>query len=219
MKPLALIPAYNSAGFLPRLLPDIKNHIPDIVVVDDGSSDSTSQIAESRGANIIRHPANLGKGAALKSGFNFALENGYDIVITLDSDGQHKPQYIPSFLQTYASGGSDLIIGSRIRDKSDMPLPRRFSNWTTSHLLSRLMKVKIEDLQSGFRLYSRKLLESVSLESDHFELETEIVIKAIQAGMPPHFIPIKVEYGYGFPSHMNGFVDTLRWCRRVLELI
>jgi glycosyltransferase involved in cell wall biosynthesis len=219
MKPLALIPAYNSSEFLANLLPDIKNHISDILVVDDGSTDATSQIAQSVGVNYICHPSNLGKGAALKTGFNFALDNGFDIVITLDSDGQHKPQYIPSFLQSYANSGRDLIIGSRIRDKVDMPFPRRVSNWTTSHLLSLLLRIKIEDLQSGFRLYSRRLLESVFLESDHFELETEIVIKAVQAGMPPHFIPIKVEYGYGFPSHMNGFVDTLRWCRRVLELI
>ncbi len=219
MKPLALIPAYNSAGFLPRLLPDIKNHIPDILVVDDGSTDATATLAKELNVNVIRHPANLGKGAALKTGFNFALENDYGIVIALDSDGQHKPQYIPAFLQAYATNKYDLIIGSRIRDKVDMPFPRRVSNWTTSHLLSVLLRIKIEDLQSGFRLYSRRLLESVFLESDHFELETEIVIKAVQAGMPPHFIPIKVEYGYGFPSHMNGLVDTLRWCRRVLELI
>ena len=219
MKPLVLIPAYNSAEFLPKLLPDVKSHVPDILVVDDGSTDATAEIAESLGVNLLRHPANRGKGAALKTGFAFALENGYDLVITIDSDGQHQPQYIPAFLQAYEETGSDIIIGSRIRDKASMPCPRRFSNWTTSHLLSLLIRVKIEDLQCGFRLYSRRLLETVRLESDHFELETEIVIKAVQAGMPPHFVQIKVEYGYGFPSHMKGFTDTMRWCRRVLEYI
>jgi glycosyltransferase involved in cell wall biosynthesis len=219
MKPLILIPAFNSGEFLAKLLPDVKNHVSDILVVDDGSTDATSTIAEESNVGAIRHAANLGKGAALKTGFKYALDNDYDIVITLDSDGQHKPQYIPAFLRAYANGGSDLIIGSRIHDKADMPLPRRFSNWTTSHLLSLLIQIKIEDLQSGFRLYSRKLLRSMTLESDHFELETEIVIKAFQAGMPPHFIPIKVEYGYGFPTQMRGLVDTLRWCRLVLELI
>jgi dolichol-phosphate mannosyltransferase len=100
---------------------------------------------------------------------------------------------------------------------ANMPWERRFSNWTTSYLLSQLLKVKIEDLQCGYRLYSRRLLESLNLESDRFELETEIVIKAVHGGMMPHFIPIKVEYGYGFPTQMNRFTDTLRWCRRVLE--
>ncbi|HBC45950.1 MAG TPA: hypothetical protein DCZ43_02780, partial [candidate division Zixibacteria bacterium] len=94
----------------------------------------------------------------------------------------------------------------------DMPWQRRFSNWTTSHLLSLLLKVKIEDLQCGYRVYSKRLLEQLQLESDHFELETEIVIKAIKAGIMPHFIPIKVEYGYGFPTQMSPIADTLRWC-------
>lgn len=219
MKPLALIPAYNSAEYLLKLLPEIESQIQDILVIDDGSSDATSQIAESMGVNLLRHDTNRGKGAALKTGFAYALDKGFDAVITLDSDGQHQPQYIPAFIKEYANTTGDLIIGSRIADKADMPFPRRFSNWTTSHLLSLLIKTRIDDLQCGFRLYSRRLLETVHLESDHFELETEIVIKAVQAGMIPHFIPIKVEYGYGFPSHMNEFRDTLRWCRMVLEYI
>ena len=216
MKPLAIIPAYNSESYLTRLLPEVRNHIPDILIVDDGSTDATSATAESLGATVFRHPANRGKGASLKTGFAYALENGFDLVLTLDSDGQHNPLYIPTFLQVYEAAKSDLIIGSRILDKADMPWQRRFSNWTTSHLLSLLLKVKIEDLQCGYRLYSSHLLEQLQLESDHFELETEIIIKAIRAGIMPHFIPIKVEYGYGFPTQMNPITDTVRWCRRVL---
>jgi glycosyltransferase involved in cell wall biosynthesis len=216
MKPLAIIPAYNSESYLTKLLPEVQGYISDILVVDDGSADATSATAESLGATVLRHPTNRGKGAALKTGFAYALENNIDMVLTLDSDGQHNPQYIPAFLQAFEKTGIDLIIGSRILDKVDMPWQRRFSNWTTSHLLSLLLKVKIDDLQCGYRLYSRQLLERLQLESDHFELETEIVIKAIRVGIMPHFIPIKVEYGYGFPTQMSPITDTLRWCRRVL---
>ncbi len=219
IKPLVLIPAHNSFNFLGKLIPEVKKYSSDILVVDDGSTDATSEMAESSGVHILRHFSNRGKGAALKTGFEYMLREGFDVVLTLDSDGQHDPQYIPEFLKAYNDTQGDLIIGSRIHDKADMPWDRRFSNWTTSHLISLLLRAKIEDIQSGYRLYSRRILETIHLESDRFELETEVVIKAVQSGMTPHFIPIKVEYGYGFPSHMSRFSDTFRWCRRVLELI
>jgi glycosyltransferase involved in cell wall biosynthesis len=218
-KPLVLIPAYNSFNYLEKLIPGVLKYIPDILVVDDGSTDATTELADSPGVHILRHSSNRGKGAALKTGFDYALREGFEVIVTLDSDGQHDPQYIPAFLKAYEDTNCDLIIGSRIHDKVDMPWDRRFSNWTTSHLLSLLLRAKIEDIQSGYRLYSRRLLESLHLESDRFELETEIVIKAVQSGMMPNFIPIRVEYGYGFPSQMNRFSDTLRWCRRVLEFL
>lgn len=219
MKPLVLIPTFNSSNSLSRLIPETKSNVPDILVVDDGSNDSTSELIQTLGVNYLRHPTNRGKGAALKTGFAFALKERFDQIITLDADGQHNPDNIPAFLKAFEDTGCDLIIGSRIRDKADMPPERRFSNWTTSHLLSILMRVNIEDLQCGFRLYSRKLLESVHLESDHFELETEVVIKAIHLGMIPHFIPIRVEYALSTSSQMNPPRDTLRWCRAVLEYI
>jgi glycosyltransferase involved in cell wall biosynthesis len=219
MKPLIIIPTFNSVDSLFKLIPEAKAHIPNILVVDDGSNDSTSELIETLGVNYLRHPTNRGKGAALKTGFAFALNEGFNLIITLDADGQHNPKYIPAFLKAYNDTGNDFIIGSRIREKADMPPDRRFSNWTTSHLLSLLMRANIEDLQCGYRLHSRNLLESVHLESDHFELETEIVIKAIQLGMVPHFIPIKVEYAIATSSRMNRLTDTLRWCKAVLEYI
>jgi glycosyltransferase involved in cell wall biosynthesis len=219
MKPIAIIPAYNSANYLEKLIPRVKEYIPDNLVINDGSTDQTSLIAEQSGATVLSHVKNLGKGAALKTGFQYAVENNYDPIITLDSDGQHDPKYIHDFLRAYTESNCDIIIGSRVYDKADMPWDRRFSNWATSHIVSLLLKTKIEDLQCGYRLYSRKLIESLSLESDRFELETEIVIKAFKAGFVPHFIPIVVEYGFGFPTQMNRFVDTIRWWRCVLEYL
>jgi glycosyltransferase involved in cell wall biosynthesis len=219
MKPIAIIPAYNSANYLEKLIPGVKEYISDILVINDGSSDQTSQIVVQLGATVLSHAINLGKGAALKTGFRYALENNFDPIITLDSDGQHDPKYIHDFLRTHTETSADIIIGSRVFDKADMPWDRRFSNWATSQIISLLLKTKIEDLQCGYRLYSRKLIESLRLESDRFELETEIVIKAFKAGFVPHFIPIVVEYGFGFPTQMNRFVDTIRWWRCVLEYL
>jgi glycosyltransferase involved in cell wall biosynthesis len=219
MKTLALIPAYNSARQLPDLITGVRAHLQDILVVDDGSSDETSSVAQANGAEVIRHDFNRGKGAALKSGFNHAIEKNYDAVITLDSDGQHNPKYIPAFLEVISRTNADFVIGSRVDDKADMPLDRRFSNWATSQLLSWLLQTPIDDLQCGYRYHSIALLKAINLQSERYELETEVVIRAIQAGFKPVFIPVKVEYGPAFTTGMNRLVDTLRWLRLVLDVL
>jgi glycosyltransferase involved in cell wall biosynthesis len=219
MKILAIIASYNSANALPVLITGVREYIPDILVVDDGSSDETSSVAQGAGAVVIRHDFNRGKGAALKSGFNYAVEKEYDSVITLDSDGQHNPKYIPAFLEVVSRTNADFVIGSRIDDKADMPLDRRFSNWATSRILSWLLKTPVDDLQCGYRYYSSALLKSINLQSERYELETEVVIKAVQAGFKPIFIPVRVEYGPAYTTGMNRLVDTLRWLRLVLDVL
>ena len=219
MKVLALIPAYNTARALPDLIAGVRQTLPDILVVDDGSSDETSTTCRASGVDVIRLEVNRGKGAALKTGFEYAIEHSYDAVITLDSDGQHNPKYIPAFLEAVSRTGADFVIGSRVDDKADMPLDRRFSNWATSHLLSWLLNAQIDDLQCGYRYHSINLIKAISLQSDKYELETEVVIKAVQAGFKPIFIPVKVEYGPAFTTGMNRLIDTWRWLRLVLDVL
>lgn len=219
MKTLVIVPACNSAESLPSLLPRIRSHADDIVVIDDGSSDKTADIASELGADVIRHDNNLGKGAALKTGFAYALENGFDTVITIDSDSQHDPADIPRFIRAFNQSGADMIIGSRKHHKNGMPWPRRFSNWSTSRFLSFILTKEIEDSQCGYRLISGKLLKSVGLISNRFELESEIIIKAVRAGFEIEFLPIKVDYYKARKSHMRPCADTIRWCRAVLKLI
>jgi glycosyltransferase involved in cell wall biosynthesis len=219
MKTLAIIPAYLTADYLKDVIIETHKYLDDILVVDDGSGGSISQVAEDNGAIVECHIVNRGKGAALKTGFQYAIEHSYEAVITLDSDGQHDPRYIPDFLAAYERYRADLIIGSRANHKGDMPFDRRFSNFMTSHFISMLLDVKIEDSQSGFRLISVPLLKAVELKSDRFQLETEIIIKAAQAGFKIGFVPIKVVYGKKFPSSINRWLDTYRWLEMVLEEI
>ena len=128
-------------------------------------------------------------------------------------------KYIPDFLAAYERSRADMIIGSRTRDKADMPFDRRCSNFLTSRVLSILLGRYIEDSQSGYRLISTRLLKEISLRSERFQLETEIIIKAAQAGFKISFVPIKVIYGQEFPSSIHRFIDTLRWIQMVLEEI
>ena len=219
MKTLAIIPAYQTADYLKDVIVNTKKYLPDVLIVDDGSGGSIRQVAEDNGAIVECHIINRGKGAALKTGFKYAIEHDYDAVITLDSDGQHDPRYIPDFLTAYERYRADLIIGSRASQNTDMPFDRRCSNFLTSHFLSLMLGQKIEDSQSGFRLISVPLLKAVKLKSDRFQLETEIIIKAVKAGFKIGFVPIKVVYGKNFPSSINRWLDTCRWLEMVLEEI
>jgi glycosyltransferase involved in cell wall biosynthesis len=219
MKTLAIIPAYQVGDHIKNVIERTKIHIEDIVVVDDGSNDGTGDIARNCGVTVIRHSHNRGKGAALKSGFQYAIEREFDMIITLDGDNQHDPEYIPAFLDRYGKIGADLIIGSRAGDKADMSFPRRCSNFLTSRILTFLLETGIEDSQSGFRLIKVSMLKNIRLRSDRYQLETEIIIKAAKAGRKIDFVPIKVYYGKKFPSSIKHLADTLRWILLVMEEI
>jgi len=217
--PVVIIPAYNAEETIGKVVSEVRRYIANVLVVDDGSVDDSSARAIAAGATVISLEKNAGKGAALAAGFEGVVKSSYNPVITIDADGQHQPRFIPDYIKSFAQNDADLIIGSRNRSKLNMPLDRRISNWTTSHILSILLGRRIEDSQCGFRLYSKRLLEGVRFESRRFEIETEAIIKAVQGGYNVQFIPIEVDYIAGFPTHINRLVDTMRWCRRVLELI
>jgi glycosyltransferase involved in cell wall biosynthesis len=219
MRLLAIIPAFQAVSYIRGVIDSAKDRVSDILVVDDGSTDGTGEIAKSAGAIVIRHDSNRGKGAALKTGFAYAIEHDYEAVVTLDADGQHDPKYIPDFLSVQASTGASIVIGSRIHDKADMPWQRRCSNFLTSRALSLLLRTKIEDSQSGYRLIRTEILKNLPLISDHYQLETEIIIKAVKAGYKIAFVPIKVIYGLDFPTSIRGWADTFRWIRLVLREI
>lgn len=219
MRLLAIIPAFQAVSYIQGVINSTKDLVSDILVIDDGSTDGTGEIAKSAGAIVIRHDSNRGKGAALKTGFAYAIEHGFEILVTLDADGQHDPKFIPDFLSVQASTGAAMVIGSRIRDKADMPWQRRCSNFLTSHTLSMLLHTKIEDSQSGYRLIKTEMLEHLPLLSDRYQLETEIIIKAIKAGHKIAFVPIKVIYGLDFPTSISGWTDTFLWLKLVFREI
>jgi glycosyltransferase involved in cell wall biosynthesis len=205
---LILIPAWNEAQRVGAVIRAI-GASPPVLVVDDGSTDDTAKVSRAAGVTLLRHDRNLGKGEALLTGFAWALERGFEAVITMDADGQHDPADLPQFLEAFAAGEGDLIIG--LRDWSLMPFPRRYTNPLGSWLLSKALGVPVIDSQSGFRLYSSRLLRQVELRTRGFELETEVIIQAAIRGLPIGWVPIGTLYGIGERSYYHPIRDAARF--------
>ncbi|HEY74628.1 MAG TPA: glycosyltransferase family 2 protein [Thermoflexia bacterium] len=212
---LALIPAWNEAERIGPIVEGARVHLP-VLVVDDGSVDETSEVARAVGVAVVRHAQNQGKGAALKTGFAWALEHGYDAVLTLDADGQHDPAEIPKFLAAFEAGAGDLIIGAR--DFSQMPWPRWWSQPLGCWLLSKALGVPIKDNQSGYRLLTRRLLERMRLTSTGFEMEVEMIAEAVRLGLPIAWVPIRTIYGIGKPSNFHPLWDSARFLQMVWRI-
>ncbi len=212
-----IIPVYHHSGHLTEVIAGVAQTLPreHILVVDDGSPEASALIAEALGVQVVRHDRNRGKGAALRTGFRFWREHGMEWALTLDGDGQHDPGDIPSLLEAAREGGADLIIGSRMADLTTMPPDRRFSNRTTSSLLSLLTGRKIEDSQCGFRLVRLSLLEGVRFREEGFAFESEMILRLSRRGARLRFVPVRTVYDGRRSSSMRRFRDTLRFLRMV----
>jgi len=216
-KIVAVIPAYNEEQHVREVVISAIRHIP-VLVVDDGSIDQTAQIAERSGATVWRQIENQGKGAALRAGFRWALVQGYEGVITLDSDGQHDPEEIPSFVDTFHNGHKDLIIGVRQFEK--MPPARRLGNHLGRILFSWAIGHQVPDNQSGYRLVSSRLM-AACLESEEsgFEFEVEMIVTCLRNGMKLDSVPIKTIYAdeksHIHPgSHIRNFIRVILAARK-----
>ena len=213
-----VIPAYNEErrieGVVRKCLEECKN----VVVVDDGSTDLTAEVAHNAGAVVLKHPANAGKTVALNTGFKYALEEGCDYVVTLDADGQHNPLEIKNFLEEARLSRADIIVGTRMAQTENMPLIRRLTNWATSRVLSRIIGVKLTDSQCGFRMIKRDVLENVRIDAKKYEGESEILIKAARKGYIIKEVPISTIYG-DEKSKIKPLRDTYRFIRLALKYL
>lgn len=217
MNLFAVIPAYNPGPVLVDVAAGAAAILgrDRILIVDDGSRDGSADAASAAGFNVLRHPANRGKGAALRTGYAAALEAGADLVVNLDSDGQHHPEWI-SRLVDAMEPGTDIVIGSRMKDPGPMPLLRVLTNRFMSGVLSGLARQRIGDTQSGFRLIRRRVLEAVPLTTDRFETESELLIKAGRRGFQIREVAIPAVYGEE-KSKIRPLADTWRWIKMLWQ--
>lgn len=216
MKTCVLIPCYHEAERIAEVVRKCRRHVPSVLVVDDGSGDKTAEVARQAGAQVLVHPVNQGKGVALNTGFDWAVANDFDAVITLDGDGQHDPAEIPRFLEAAADPHVHVVIGSRMTDVTTMPRIRRWTNRTTSRWVSRLGHIDVKDSQSGYRLIKTEVLRKVHVRSRRYDAESEILIKAGRAGFKVIEIPISTIY-LGGKSSIHPVLDTVRFIKLVLR--
>ena len=172
-----LIPAKDESKRIQDVINRIDKTIIDVVVVDDGSKDNTSQIAKDCGAVVLRHKINLGKGIALRTGCEYAIRKGYKKIVFLDADGQHPPELIPKFLG--ALDEADLIFGCR--EFRAIPLILRLGNWGLSFAIRILYGINIPDTQCGYRAINSKIYDKIKWESSGYEVESEMIINTAKA--------------------------------------
>lgn len=185
LRSLALIPCYNEQQTVASLVQKTKPYVDTVLVVDDGSSDNTPRVAQQAGAVVLSHVQNKGKGAAIKTGFAYALEQGFDDVVTMDGDGQHDPDEIPVILSELRSNGHDLVIGTRFGSSTEMPVWRKLGKRVLDYATGFGTGGFVTDSQSGFRGFNKKAVQTLVplLTGDAFSVESEELIKAHEKGL------------------------------------
>ncbi|MCD4748613.1 MAG: glycosyltransferase family 2 protein [Thermoanaerobaculales bacterium] len=212
-----VIPAFNAAPSIGDVVQRTLAQMPEVLVIDDGSNDQTAEEARSAGAEVLIQPENRGKGAALRLAFTTLFERGFAGVLTLDADGQHLPEEIPKLMKAWP-GGADLILGSREHLFAEMARIRRASNGLSSRAISFAAGRVVADVQTGFRLYSRSLLEATGFPEDRFEAESAVVVRAARRGFTIETVPIRLGFADGrCTSHYRPLVDSLRIARAVIR--
>lgn len=195
---VACIPAYNEEKSIAKVLVKTIPHVDGVIICDDGSTDMSARIAERMGAKVIRHERNMGYGASLSTLFRAALDDGADIIVTLDADGQHDPDQIPRLLEPILSGAADVVIGSRFLgsggEGDSVPKYREGGIKAITRLAQMGADNKITDAQSGFRAYTRRALELLIPTETGMGASTEILIKARKNNLRIYEVPATVTY-------------------------
>lgn len=193
MKVVAVIPAYNESKTIAEVLSHTRRFVDGIIVVDDGSTDRTAEIARVHGALVVSHVINRGLGAAIGSGFEMAKRAGADVVITLDADGQHDPSEIRTLVSAIEKG-ADVVIGSRMLARKGMPYERQLANMLGNLVTLFLFGVSVSDSQSGFRALSAYALSHIQIKTNHMEVSSELIAEAKRHKLKLAEVPVKAIY-------------------------
>lgn len=208
----AVIPCLNEAASIGSLVRQVRQVLTTVLVIDDGSADETASEARRAGAEVIQHPMNLGKGAALATGLRHAHRKGFSWALLMDGDGQHSPEDLPIFFQTADASDAALVVGNRLGSPGTMPWLRRVVNRWMSRRLSRRAGVALPDSQCGLRLIELRAWAGLSLTTTRFEIESEMLLTFLAAGHGVEFIPIRTIYK-SETSKIHPLFDTVRWFR------
>ncbi|MCK4563302.1 MAG: glycosyltransferase family 2 protein [Verrucomicrobia bacterium] len=214
-----LICAHNEAKHIATVVRTALEQAPcKVVVVDDGSTDATAELAEQAGADVLRNPENLGKGASLKRGFELVRERNYDAVIVVDGDGQHDPREVRRFLDAYERTHIPILIGNRMANPLGMPFVRKWTNRIMCQILNRLTKIYVADPPCGFRFYRTDVLPFIMSEEPRFAFEFDILIHAALRHIRVDSVRISTIYHKGRrQSHVAPLRDAWLFFRAVMD--
>lgn len=213
LKCCVLLPTYNNAQKLEQVLKSVLDFSDDVCVVNDGSTDNTTDILKQfPSLKILSYTPNKGKGWALRQGFEFARNNGYDYVISMDTDGQHFAEDLPTMLQALEENKNAIIIGARNMNQENVPGKSSFGNKFSNFWFTLETGIKVPDTQSGFRVYPVKALEGIRFFTRKFEFEIEVIVRAAWHGINVMAAPVKVYYPPTEEriSHFRPFQDFSR---------
>ena len=206
----AVIPAYNEEKHLADVVRRVRQELEHVLVVDDGSTDDTAGQARLASAELIVHSENRGKGESIKAGLRHWLDRGFDWVVILDADGQHRPEEIERMFECAGADGAALLIGNRMNDLESMPLVRKLVNRYMSGKISRACGQAIPDTQCGFRMLHKELIPAVLGGTNRFDYETEMLILVSRKGFRIVSVPITTVYSDEVSS-IHPVRDTLRF--------
>ena len=203
MKIIIGIPAFNEEKNIAGIISKLKRTTKDIIVCNDGSTDLTAEIAEEMGALVINHEKNLGYGGAIRSIFLKAKDLNGDVLVTFDADGQHRIEDIDKVINPILEGRSDIVIGSRFLDDNEKEVPqyRKVGIKVITKITNATLKKDLTDSQSGFRAYSKQVLNEIRPSESGMGVSTEILIKASSKNLKISEVPIKILYGENSSTH------------------
>ena len=222
---LTALPVYNEAAHVGGVLDEVLAVTPDVLVVDDGSSDGTSAVLAGRhDVRVVRHPRNAGYGAALATAFRETLAGPWDGLVTIDCDGQHQPRLIPAFVAACADGAADIVSGSRYLERfagdSEPPAARRRINAEITAEINDRLGLQLTDAFCGFKAYSRRALEALHITETGYAMPLEVWVQAAAAGLRVVELPVPLIYldlARSFGGALDDAATRLAYYRRVLD--
>jgi len=213
-----LLPAYNEEIAIASMIILSSKYADEVIVIDDGSTDKTQEVAKLAGATVLHHNTNKGKGVALRTGFEYA--KNHDIIVTIDADGQHNPDQIPSLIKPILDDDADIVNGSRYLngDETNTPTYRRVGQTVLDTATNIASGVKLTDTQSGFRAFSSKSIDFFEFNPDGFGIESDMLIEASNHNLRIMEIEITVRYDVQTTTE-NPIIQGLSVLMRILEIM